>query len=229
MLGSARSAFMKKATVTPSFPSPIAAYAFSEGSGTISADSSGNSHTLTLNNATFTGSGHTGSAITNSTATIGATSAFTAPTTAITLMAWIKPLDLTSGTSRFALGFIDSGGNTDVAIFCQRADFGTGNVLQGDIRIAGNLAALNGPALTVSTWAHVALTYDGTNLKLYKDGTAVVSTTSSGTVSPGDAIWIAGWNSVSPYPTDVVIDDVRVFNVALTASEVTSAMNTPVS
>lgn len=228
MLGSARSVLMKAGTA-PSFPAPIAAYGFSEGSGTTSADASGNGHTLTLNNATFTASGHTGSAITNSTATIGATSGFTAPTSAITLMAWIKPLDLTSATTRFALGFIDNGGNTDVAIFCQRADFGTSNVLQGDIRIAGNLAALNGPALTLNTWAHVAITYDGTNLNLYKDGTSVVSTTTSGTVSPGDAIWIAGWNSVSPYPTDVVVDDVRVFNSALTQTQVSAAMSTPVS
>ncbi|HKR81412.1 MAG TPA: LamG domain-containing protein [Candidatus Saccharimonadales bacterium] len=227
MLGSARSAFvMNRNLVT--LPAAVAAYNLNENTGTTAADSSGNAHTLTLNNATWTASGHTGAALTNTSATSGASTALLAPTAAITVMAWIKPLDLTSGTTRFALGFIDNGGNSDVTFFTQRADFGTSNVLQVDVRIGGSLIALNGSALTVGTWAHIAMTYDGTNLKLYKDGTIAASTTSSGTVATGDAFWVAGWNTVSPYPTNVVVDDVRVFSTALTAAQVTLAMNTPV-
>jgi hypothetical protein len=143
-------------------------------------------------------------------------------------MAWIKPLDLTSGTSHFATGFIDTGGSTDVAIFTQRADFGTSNVLQGDIRLGGSLVAIHGPSLTVGTWTHIALTYNGASLVLYQDGSVAQSTSNSGSISTGDAFYVAGWNTASPYDTDVVVDDVRVFNVALTQAEVTAAMNTPV-
>lgn len=228
MLGSARGVLMKPGTA-PAFPSPIAAYGFSEGSGTTTADSSGNAHTMTLNGTSWDPSGHTGSALTNTTTALGATAAFVAPTATLTLMAWIKPLDLTAGTTHFALGFVDSGGNTDVAIFTERADFGTSNVLQADIRIAGNLTAVNGSALTVGTWAHVAITFDGTTARLYKDGSLINSVTNGGTVSPGNAFYVAGWNAVSPYDTDVVVDDVRVFNTALTLAQVSAAMTTPVS
>ncbi len=228
MLGSARSVLMKPGA-GPSFPAPIAAYALNENTGTTSADASGNSHTLTLNTTSWTSSGHTGAGLTNTTATLGASTALLAPTTTLTLMAWIQPLDLTSGTTHFATGFLDSGGNTDVAIFNQRADFGSSNVLQANIRIGGTLIALNGSALTVGVWAHIALTFDGTTAKLYKDASQVASVTNAGVVSTGDAFYVAGWNTVSPYPTNLIIDDVRVFNTSLTQAQVSAAMSTPVT
>lgn len=212
-------------------PSAYAAYAFSEGSGLTTADASGNGRTLTLNGTSWA-TGHTGGGITNTTTALGASAAFTAPTSAITLMAWIRPLNLDSGTSHFAFGFISLAGSTQAAIFTQRSDFGTSNVLQCDLRLAGNLSAFHGPALTLNTWAHVAVTYDSsaTTLVIYVDGTAVLTSNSaSGSVSAGDEFRVAGWNANSPYDTDVIVDDVRVFNSALTSEQVTLAMNTPVS
>jgi hypothetical protein len=224
MLGSARSAFvMKRSPIL----TPIASYGFNEGSGTTTADASGNSHTLTLNTTTWT-TGHTGFGLTNTTATLGASTVLTAPTAAITMMAWIKPLNLTSGTTCFALGFLDTGGNTDVGIFAQRADFGTADVLQCDLRTSV-LNSLNGPALTLNTWTHITMVYDGTQLVLYKDGGVVASSSLTGAVSPGNDLCVAGWNGGStPEGTNVTIDDVRVFNVALTQPQIATLMTTPV-
>lgn len=229
MLGSARSVLLKKASGGGTFPAPIAAYGFSEGSGTTTADNSGNGHTLTLNGTSWTASGHTGSALTNTTTAQGATSFFSTPSTAITLMAWVKPLDLTTDTTHFALGFLDAGGSTYVGIFTQRFDFGTHNVLQCDIRLNTTLHEYLGPALTVGTWFHLALTYDGSNVVVYKDGTAVSTTPATGTITSGDGLYVAGWSLTTPEDTDVIVDDARVFNVALSAAEVTAAMNTPVT
>jgi hypothetical protein len=229
MLGSARSVLMKKASGGGTFPSPMAAYGFSEGTGTTSADASGNGHTLTLNGTSWEPSGHTGSALTNTTTAQGATSFFTNPTAAITLMAWVKPLDLTTNTTHFGLGFLDAGGSTYVGIFTQRVDFGTHNVLQCDLRLNGTLNEYLGPALTVGTWVHLAITYNGSQAVVYKDGVAVSTTAATGAITTGDGLYVAGWSLSSPEDTDVVIDDARVFNVALTGAEVTAAMNTPVS
>jgi hypothetical protein len=209
------------------FPPPIAAYNLNEGSGLTSADNSGNGHTLTLNTAQWA-TGHTGFGLTNSSATQGASTALLAPTTALTLMAWIRPLNLDSGFTRFALGFIDNGGNTDVGFFTERGDFGPSDVFQCDIRIAGSLTAVNGGALTLNTWVHMALTYSGSSLVLYKNGVSVATVPTSGTVSTGDAFYVAGWNTVSPYSSFVDVDDVRVFNSALSLAQVNAAMNTPV-
>lgn len=229
MLGSARSAFMKKAATGGTFPAPIAAYAFSEGSGTTTADASGNGHTLTLNGTSWEPSGHTGSALTNTTTAQGATSFFTTPSSAITLMAWVKPLDLTSNTTHFALGFLDAGGSTYVGIFPQRVDFGTPNVLQCDLKLNNVLNEYLGPALTVGTWVHLAMTYNGSSVVVYKDGVAVSTTPATGAITSGDGLYVAGWAVQDPEDTDVVVDDARVFDVALTQAQVSAAMNTPVA
>jgi hypothetical protein len=226
MLGSARSSLMIKRTIA-GFPPPIAAYNLNEGSGLTSADNSGNGHTLTLNTAQWT-TGHTSFGLTNSSTTQGASTALLAPTTALTLMAWIRPLNLDSGFTRFALGFLDNGGNTDVGFFTERGDFGPSDVFQCDIRIAGSLAAINGGALTLNTWVHMAVTYSGSSVVLYKNGVSVANVALSGTVSPGDALYVAGWNTVSPYNSLVDVDDVRVFNSALSLAQVNAAMSTPV-
>lgn len=227
MLGSARSVLMKKPGVA--LPNTLmASYSFSEGSGTSIADISGHGHTLTLNGASWA-TGHTGGGISNTTTNQGAGAAFAAPTAAITVMAWIKPLSLVSGDTYLSMGLIDNGGNTDVAIFTQRGDFGTANILQCNLRIAGTLRSIYGPALTIGTWSHIAITFNGTTISLYLNGTFYTSSSFSGTLGTGDRIAIAGSDPVNSYDSEVTVDDVRVFSTALTATEVSTAMSTPVS
>ncbi|HMI09738.1 MAG TPA: LamG domain-containing protein [Candidatus Saccharimonadales bacterium] len=223
MLGSARSVLLQSA-----LPAPMAAYSFSEGSGLTTVDSSTHGRTLTLNATTWT-TGHTGFGITNTTTGQGATGSFIGPADTLTIMAWIRPLNLAAGTTHFALGFVDSSANTQVGIFTQRADFGTSDVLQADIRIGGSLKELHGTALTLNTWTHIALTYNGSIIYLYKDGVLVTSLAATGNIGTGDAFYVAGWSTVAPYDTDVDIDDVRVFSTALTQGQVIIGMNTPVT
>jgi len=227
MLGSARSVLIKKPGVA--LPNTLlAAYSFSEGAGTTTADASGHGHTLTLN-GTSLATGHTGSGITNTTTSQGAGAAFTAPTAAITMMAWIKPLSLPAGGSFLAMGCIDNGGNSDVVIFTERGDFGTSNILQCDLRIAGTLRAIYGPALTVGNWVHIAVTFDGSTISLYVNGSFYTSSSFSGTLGTGDRITIAGTDPVNTYASQVTVDDARVFSTALTATEVSTAMSAPVA
>lgn len=232
MLGSARSVLMKAPSGSNPLPgSAMALYNFNENTGTTTADSSGNNRTATFGSGgAWDASGHTGAALTNTSTSIGAKAIFTAPTAAITIMGWVKPLNLAAGTSHFAFGFVDNGDSTGCAIFTQRGDgFGTANVLQGDIRIGSTLHALNGSALTVGTWVHLALTYDGTTAILYKDGAFVTSVTSSGNIGQGDALCLAGGMFDGSYDSDVVLDDVRVYNSALTPGQIVTGMNTPVA
>lgn len=232
MLGSARSVLMKAPTGTNPLPgSAMALYNFNEGTGTTAADTSGNNRTATFGTGgAWTASGHTGAGLTNTTTNIGAKAVFTAPSDVITIMGWIKPLDLTAGSSHFAFGFVDNGGSTGCAFFTQRGDgFGTPNILQGDIRIAGTLYPLHGPALTVGTWTHLALTYNGTTALLYKDGAFITSVSAVGNIGQGDALCLAGGMANGDYDSDVVIDDVRVYHAALTAGQIVTGMNTPVA
>lgn len=227
MLGSARSVLMKAGS-SVTLPSALAAYGFSEGSGLTTADSSGNGHTLTLNSATWT-TGHTGGGITNTSTGQGAGAAFVGPSAAITMMAWIQPLDLPVGGSRLAMGLFQTGGNTDVAFFTERGDFGSPNVLQCNLRIGGSLNAIHGPALSVGAWVHVAVTFNGSTAVLYVNGSLHTSSSISGTLSTGDRLTVAGTDPGNSYDSDVVIDDARLYNSALDAAQVAFAMATPVS
>lgn len=51
----------------------------------------------------------------------------------------------------------------------------------------------------------------------------------SGTLSTGDRLTVAGTDPGNSYDSDVIVDDARLFNVALDGSQVLQAMATPVS
>jgi hypothetical protein len=139
-------------------------------------------------------------------------------------MAWIKPLQLTPNDDNFALGFFN-GSSTRVAIFTQRFSFGPPNVLQFDLH-NGGLTATTGTALTLNTWTHVAATYDGASVKVYQDGVVTGTGTISGAITSSSDFFVAGGTGLS---TQVVIDDVRIFDIALNGTQVVTAMNTPVA
>jgi len=86
-------------------------------------------------------------------------------------------------------------------------------------------------ALTLDTWTHVAMTYDGTDLKLFIDGVEVASETNANP-EPIDYYWADnGFNigrnhdSNFNYYFDGMIDEVRVWDVVRTAAEITTDMN----
>ena len=225
MLGSARSVLVKRPSVV--LPTTLAAYGFSEGSGSTAAPS-GSGPTLTLNTATWT-TGHSGTGITNTGTGLGAGAALLIPTSAFTMMAWIQPLELPSGGTRLAMGVFKNGSDTDAAFFTERSDFGTPNLLQCDLRINGSLNAIHGPALTVGVWVHVAVTFNGSAANLYVNGSLYTTSSISGTLGTGDQLSVAGSSPGNAYDSDVVVDDVRLFGSVLDATQISAAMATPVS
>jgi len=77
--------------------------------------------------------------------------------------------------------------------------------------------------LTPSTWFHLGMTYNGTSVVSYVNGSAQGTVASSGTGSSGGATVFAIGNTGTAgpvYQCDAVVDDVGVFNRALTAAEI---------
>ncbi len=82
-------------------------------------------------------------------------------------------------------------------------------------------------AIRDNTWHHVAITYDGSSLasgiKLYTDGQEIATTTNKDTLTASmltsnhQRIGIRGDNT---YPFNGIIDEVRIYNRALTADEI---------
>ncbi|HET7302698.1 MAG TPA: LamG domain-containing protein [Candidatus Saccharimonadales bacterium] len=209
-------------------PNLIAAWGFDEGTGTTARDSSEHNLPLTLSGSVTWVTGHSGGTAleNNSTGTALATN-WTSLGTPVSMMCWAKPTDLTAGTNRPLIGVwngTDANTSTEFALWAQRGDFSTANVLQGNARIGGGLVTANHTALALNTWVHLALTYDGSTLRLYRDGTEVSNFGITGTVATGTFDFI-----VVPSGAHAQVDDVRVFNTALTAAQVASFMGDPVA
>lgn len=214
---------------TVTLPAALAEWPFSEGSGTTATDVIGGK-VLDLEAAVW-GTGHTGGGLHQAGGGRGAFLAWTNPTTAITLACWYKPDSGAAvlGTQQI-VGFMDSadGGNSEVVIWAQRSDFGPPGVLQGNLRAGGGLADVADTALTDDVWVHLALTYDGAAIVLYRDGVAVNSLSRSGTITAGTHFFI-GSSSTSGTATNGTVDDVRVYDTALTQPQIALAASTPVA
>jgi len=210
------------------FPSLVAAWGFDEGTGTTARDSSEHNLPLTISGAATWVAGHSGGTALANAGSGGATRAsWTSLSVPVTIMCWARPLDLTAGTNRPLIGVwsgTDATTSTQFALWAQRGDFSTANVLQGNVRVDGGLVAVNHTALTLNTWVHLALSFDGTTIRLFRDGTEVSTFANTGGITGGTFNFIA-----LPSPANAQVDDVRVFSAALTAAQIASFMGDPVA
>ena len=207
----------------------VAAYGFDEGSGTTTADRSGNGNTGTLANTTWAGagSGRFGNALffngSNSWVTVNSSSSLNL-TTGMTLEAWVKPSLL--GLYRTVV-FREQPGNEVYALYASQSS--SGQVPAGEVFVGGYKDA-NGPsALPTGTWAHLAETYDGSSLRLYVNGTLVATTSAPGSLASSSGVLRIGGNNIWGEWFNGWIDEVRVYNRALSAGEIQNDMFTSVT
>jgi hypothetical protein len=84
-------------------------------------------------------------------------------------------------------------------------------------------------ALPLNTWTHIAMTYDGANQRFYVNGVLVGTTARTGSIASNNgALRIGGNNSSLQEFFRGLIDDVRIYNRARTAAQITADMNAPI-
>ena len=86
-----------------------------------------------------------------------------------------------------------------------------------------------GTRLTANTWVHLAATYDGTTQRLFVNGAQVASRAQTGSLTVSTGAVRIGGNQVFGEYFQGRIDDLRIYNRALSAAEITTDMNTPVA
>jgi hypothetical protein len=83
-------------------------------------------------------------------------------------------------------------------------------------------------ALPLNGWSHLAATYDGTALRLYVNGVLATSEFVSGNLITSDGPLRFGGNSIWGEYFVGNIDEVRVYDEALTEAAIQTDMNTPI-
>ena len=211
---------------TPAGPSGlVAAYGFDEGSGTTVTDASGNGNNGTIANATWAASGKYGKALqfngTNALVTIPDAASLHL-SSGMTLEAWVNPSTVNAnwrdviykGNDNFYLEATSSNSS--------RPDAG--------LIAGGSYAdAFGTAALPANTWSYLTETYDGSTLRLYVNGTQVASTAHTGSIATSTNPLQIGGDSLYGQYFAGLIDEVRVYNVALTATQIQTDETTPVN
>ena len=155
----------------PAGPSPLAAYAFENGSGTTVTDTTGNGNTGTIREATWTTTGRNGRALrfdgVNDWVTVNDTPALRLSSN-LTLEAWVNPTTTTGWrtailketTSDLAYALYSSGSARPSAHLTTTTGAGS---------------ATAPTAAPINTWTHLAATYDAITIRLYLNGTQVAT------------------------------------------------------
>src|SRR3989339_2070694 len=200
---------------TPSANSPIGEWRFEEGTGTTAADTSGgNNNGILVNSPTWL-NGKVGKALQfdglNTYVTISDSNVLDL-TTGISIEAWVKTDVITTdgGPTRRVL---DKG--VYVLAASDQAYF---KVVIGGVNKGVGKAWTSADA---NSWHHLIGTYDGATVKLYQDGTLAGQTSATGNIDVNGNPLIIGRQGTSPAGRfDGVIDEVKIYNRALSASEV---------
>ena len=90
------------------------------------------------------------------------------------------------------------------------------------------LDARGAAALPLNTWTHLAATYDGTTLRLFVNGSLVGSRAVASPLLTSTGVLRFGGNSVWGEFFAGRIDEVRLYNRALTAAEIQADMAAPI-
>ena len=203
----------------------VGAWSFDEPSGLQVLDQSGSGNDGTLTNVTRTSSGRFGGALSFD----GVGSVVIVPSTSslrlaagMTLEAWVRPTAAVSGWRDVLFK-----GNDDYYLV---AGSDRGVPAGGGIFGKGGAKSAYGDApLTPRVWTHLATTYDGSLLRLYVDGRPAGRRREKGRIRSSNGPLQIGGDSIFGRYFRGDIDEVRVYDYPLSASQIQRDMATPVS
>ena len=203
----------------------VAAYGFDAGSGSTVADSSGKGNVGSISGPVWSGAGRFGSALSfdgvNDWVSVPDASSLDL-TTGMTLEAWVRPSALGSWRT---LVFKERSGGIVYGLYADQA----GGRPLGEMFIGSDRSVTGTAALPLNAWTHLATTYDGSQLRLYVNGALASSTAVTGAMAASTGVLHLGGNSVWGEWFAGLIDEVRVYDRALSGSEVQQDMATAVS
>lgn len=211
---------------------PVAAWSFDEGEGTTAEDLTGDGHTATLHGATWTTRGRYGGAMEFDAAEESHLSVPDSPeldlTEEFTLEAWVRPESESNEWAPIIAKEMGGGeAAEELAYWLYEGDWNPNEPFGGTEPEPGEEdQAESDDPLPVDAWSHVALTWDGSKVRLYVDGELVdcspVVPAGAPPVTEGE-LQIGGATELGDYFTGR-IDEARVYNRRLSEAEIKASM-----
>jgi hypothetical protein len=199
----------------------VLAFGFNESSGASAIDASGNQNTGTITGATRT-SGKFGNALkfdgVSNLVKVNASSSLNVPS-AMTLEAWVNPTAAQTAWRTII--------QRELVAYWLHASSrseplrpATGGTFDG------RESWFSGPnGIPANSWTHLASTYDGSTLRLYVNGKLVGNGVVIGSIQASSSpLWIGGMLPFGEF-FEGLIDEVRVYNRALSEPEIQADMN----
>jgi hypothetical protein len=214
----------------------VAAFGFSEGSGAMVSDLTGNGNNGDVSGATWTSAGRYGQALSFD----GVSNWITVPespsldlTTGMTIEAWVNPASITGWQSILYKERPDPA-NAGMAWALYSSDSNAPPAIYGVVAGAsGNglwTHATGTTNLPLNTWSHVAASYDGSALRLYVNGTLVRTLSLPGSLMTTAGPLRIGGNAPSvPFGGQFFngsIDEIRIYNRSLSQADIQADMTT---
>jgi hypothetical protein len=213
-----------------SAPGLVLGFGFDEGLGVTATDASGNGNDGTIGGATWSTAGRIGGALSfdgidDQVTVIDRDSLDLS--NGMTLSAWVKP-DVLNGAWR-TVAFKEDPSSTTRLSYALYAQEGQ-PVPTAEITTGGAVGNARGALqLPLGAWTHLAMTYDGANLRLYVDGNLVRTTARTGPMPASTGPLRIGGNSVWGERFSGLIDELRVYNQALPQADIQADMNASVA
>ena len=152
---------------------------------------------------------------------------FDVPGSAMTIAAWINSSSFpTSSDQRFVSKAIGTAEQDHYWMLSQTVS--GQSRLRFRLKTNGTTTTLIASSgdLPLNTWYHATATYDGANMRLYLNGVAVGTIAKSGALTTSAAVPASiGRNPDGSNLMNGVIDDVRIYNRALTPAEISAIIN----
>ena len=197
----------------------VAYYAFEGADAALVADSSGNANNGTGRDVARV-AGRVGSGLSFN----GRSSVVTVPDAAsldlsrgMTLEAWVRP---SSPTGWQTVVTKETSGNVVYGLFSSSDT----SEVAGVVSFSPTQTIVRAPQLTANAWAHLATAFDGSTLSLYVNGDLASTVPAAGTILLSDGALRIGGNDVWPEWFAGIIDEVRVYNRALSRDEIRADM-----
>lgn len=194
-------------------------WSFDQGQGSTVVDDSSNNTPATMVGAPTYTAGKIGQAMTGFVAdtnylTASNNSAYNV--SALTSCVWMNLANTTTNPIAFAraAGTPDTDGMWSIG-------FSSGRAPRVRLHMNGTTNTLLSPSnVTLGTWNHVCMTYDGSTLALYQNGDNVIDQPLTGAMSSFSRVVSFGTHGSGGQPLDGSIDEAKLFSRALSASEI---------